>query len=136
MIWGGDDHIPLTRQQAATAAGIADVTLRQALGYPMVLKFYNEQIEVLRTGERPKSIHRIAELRDKAQSERVQLEASKYLDTGDRQSGGVQVNVGVNIAPGYQVDVSQHVQGSDQLLKLAGSTRNVLESHKVVDLDE
>lgn len=107
MIWGGDDGMPMKRQDAAKAAGLADVTLRQALSNPMVLKFYNAELEVLRTGERPRSIAKIAGLRDSAASERIQLDAAKYLDGGDGR-GGVTVNVGVNanIAPGYMVDVS------------------------------
>ena len=131
MIWGGDDGLPLTRQEAAKKVGIADVTLRNALANPLVLKHYNREIEVLRTGERPKSIHRIAELRDKAESERVSLEAAKYLDSGDKQ-GGITVNVGVGVAvqsaPGYLVDTSRYDPAQvARTLARAGSRTSIIE---------
>lgn len=117
-----------SRKEAAEAVGIKETSLYQALRNPQVLKHYNDCLDVLRTSERPKSVHKIASLRDKAESERVQLEAAKYLDGGDRRDGGVQVNVGISIQPGYVVDVSGgQSDETGQLLKLAGSTRNVLD---------
>lgn len=129
MIWGADDGLPMRRQDAAKAAGLADVTLRQALANPMVMKFYREQLDVLRTGERPRSIAKIAALRDTAGSERVQLEAAKYLDTGDQQRGVVvNVGVGVNVQPGYAVTIpSDMADAGRQMLKLAGSHANVMD---------
>lgn len=127
MIWGGDDRLPLRRQDAAKASGIADVTLRNSLAHPLTMKFYNEQMDVLRSGARPRGLHRIIDLVDNARTERVQFEAAKYLDGGDKAHGGVTVNVGVNIAPGYMVDATGFdAERRTQLLKLARSSRNIL----------
>lgn len=137
MIWGGQDGLPLRRSDAAKAAGIADVTLRTALAQPLVLKHYNSQLDVLRTGERPRSIAKIAELRDTAKSERTQLDAAKYLDGGDKGSG-ITVNVGIqNLQPGYAIAVPQdYADGARQMLKLSGSHANVLDLQADVPTDE
>jgi hypothetical protein len=105
-----------------------------------VLKHYNREIEVLRTGERPKSIHRIAELRDKAESERVSLEAAKYLDSGDRQAG-ITVNVGVGVsvqsAPGYLVDTSGYDPAAvARVLARSGSRTSILAEHQITNLGD
>jgi hypothetical protein len=135
MIWGdGDKGLPLKRADAAKAVGISDVTLRQALSNPLVVRYYRDQLEVLRTGERPRSIAKIAQLRDKAKSERTQFDAAKYLDGGDR-STGVTVNVGVNVAPGYLVTIPE-TEGARQMLKLAGSHANVLDQSQSVPNDD
>lgn len=127
MIFGALDTPPLPRPQAAKAVGLADVSLRTAFRNPLVIHHYNQQLDVLRTSERPRALHTIAELRDKAKSERVQLEAAKYLDGGHERQGGVTVNVGVNIEPGYQIAIApEHADGARQLLQQAGSTRNLL----------
>lgn len=138
MIWGDDSGLPLKRQDAAKAAGLADVTLRQALANPMVMKHYREQLDVLRTGERPRSIAKIAALRDNAGSERVQLEAAKYLDTGDQARGvTVNVGVGVQVQPGYQVSIpSDMADAGRQMLKLSGSHANVLDMQANVPTDD
>lgn len=133
MIWGGDDGIPMKRPEAAKAVGLSDITLRQALGNPLVFKFYNEQLEVLRSSKRPRALHTIADLSENAAGEAVKLRAAIYLDGGDKP-GGVNVNVQVNsIVPGYQVTIPQaYASDAPQLMKLAGSTRNVLEQSQSV----
>lgn len=116
----------LSREEAAKAVGLADTSLRLAFRNPVVLKHYNELIEVLRSGERPKSIHKIADLRDGSKSDRIQLEAAKYLDGGDKR-GDVNVSVNVaNIVPGYIVDVSGFPPDPDGL-KRSGSSADVLD---------
>lgn len=107
MIWGDDDGIPVVRKDAAKLAGLSDETLRKAFRNPVVVKHYRDELEVLRTSARPRALHKIEHLSQNAGSERIQLDAAKYLDGGDGR-GGVTVNVGVNanIAPGYMVDVS------------------------------
>jgi len=134
MIWGGEDGLPLKRRDAAAAVGIADVTLRVAFGNPTVMRFYNEQLEVLRTGARPRGLQRIVDLVDNARTERVQFEAAKYLDGGgEQQRGGVTVNVGVNLQPGYMVDATPFDPAKRiQLLKQARSTANMLIEHDPV----
>lgn len=138
MIWGADDGQPLKRQDAAKAAGIADVTLRTALANPLVMRHYREQLEVLRNGERPRSIAKVAALRDGAKSERVQFEAARYLDTGDQQRGvTVNVGVGLNVTPGYQIAMpSELADAGRQMLKLSGSHANVLDMQADVPTDD
>lgn len=117
----------LSRKEAATRVGLSDHSLYLALRNPVVLRYHNEALEVLRTGERGKSVVKIAHLRDNAASERVSLEAAKHLDArGPAGNGGVTVNVGVNVQPGYLVDVAAHSPAAGQILHQAGSTRNLL----------
>lgn len=126
MVWGGKDGIPLTRKEAAQAAGIADVTLRNALANPLVMKYYNEQLEVLRSGARPRAFHQIVELSEGAKAEGTRLKAAIYAH-GGHDRGDVNVNIQVaNIVPGYMVDVSSY--GADpKVLEASGSVASVLE---------
>lgn len=61
MVWHG-----LTRKQAAQQAAISEHTLYVAFRKPHVKAHYLNELEVLRTSERARSIHRIAEIRDAA----------------------------------------------------------------------
>jgi hypothetical protein len=101
MIWEA-----MKRAEAATAAGIADVTLRQALLKPMVMRYYNEQLEVRRTSERPRNLSRLAEIRDQDVNLAAAVRAVQVLEqTAEGNRGGVTVNVA--IAAGYVIDLSQ-----------------------------
>lgn len=116
----------LSRKQAAEKAGIKDDTLYKAFLNPEVRREYEAQIDVLRTSERARNIHKAAQLRDEAESEKVQLDSAKWLHGEDKQ-GGVTVNVGVNVQPGYVIGATEHVpQDLSAILQKAGSTRNVL----------
>lgn len=121
----------LTRQEAAAKAGMSDNGLYVALTKPHVLAFFNEQMEVLRTGARPRALRTIIDLADDAESERVQLDAAKYIDGMDRNGntvGGQQINVQVNNqvnveSPGYVIRLSRRAdqgeRGHDQIEHLA-----------------
>jgi hypothetical protein len=61
MVWNGDH-----RGAAATHAGMTDHGVREALRKPHVKAYYREQLEMLRLSERPRNIHRLAEIRDAA----------------------------------------------------------------------
>jgi hypothetical protein len=61
MVWNGSP-----RDQAALEAGMSNHGLRDALKKPHVKTYYTEQLEVLRTSERARNIHRLAEIRDAA----------------------------------------------------------------------
>lgn len=106
----------LTRPEAAEAAGMTDHGLYVALTKPHVLAFFNEQMEVLRTAARPRALRKIIDLADDAESERVQLDAAKYIDGMDRNGntvGGQQINVQVNNqvnveTAGYVIDLSAY----------------------------
>lgn len=94
------------RDEAARQAGLTEGAIYQALRKPAVLAFYNEQLEVLRHSERARNLHKGIELRDGAASEKVQLEAAKWLH-GESGGHGTQVNVGVQVVPGYVIDLRE-----------------------------
>jgi hypothetical protein len=124
MIWEGKQ-----RKAAAEASGLADESLRQALLKPLVLRFYNEQLDVLRSSARPRALQRIIELSDKSGSEKVGLDAAKYLDSEGKSDQRTQVNVQVNVSPGYMIDVTDSPsQRMRQIADQAGSTCTVLDT--------
>lgn len=124
------------RKEAAADAGMVDESLRQMLLKPHVLLYLNQCMEVLRTSERPRSLLKVVQLRDKAGSERVQLDAAKYIDGMDRgahQVGATVVNNTlinntVNVTPGYVLDLrpDQHAS-SPQIEHLGPHGDNDLE---------
>src|SRR6185437_11537377 len=59
MVWFGDK-----RAVAAETAGLSDHGLRSALRKPHVLGYLRSELTLLREGERPRNVHRLAELRD------------------------------------------------------------------------
>ncbi len=103
----------LKRPEAAEHAGLTDHAVRTALTKPHVLAYLNECQEMLRTSARPRALNRVIKLIDEAESDKVKLEASKYIDGMDRPShtvGATQVNVQVNnnvsVTPGYVIDLT------------------------------
>jgi hypothetical protein len=56
----------MRRPQAAQASGMTDHGVREALRKPHVKAYLLEQMQVLRDSERPRNIHRLAEIRDAA----------------------------------------------------------------------
>lgn len=61
MVWDG-----LPRNKAAAKAGISDHGLYKALRSPPVKSYYLGELEVLRTSERARNLHRLTEIRDAA----------------------------------------------------------------------
>jgi len=128
----------MTRAEAAQAAGMTDHGLYVALTKPHVLAFFNEQMEVLRTGARPRALRKIIDLADDADSERVQLDAAKYIDGMDRngntvgaQQINVQVNNQVNVdTAGYVIRLARRAdrmpEGAQQIEHLAQHVHNPL----------
>ncbi len=55
-----------SRAAACDTAGISERALYLALEKVEVASYWNAALQVLRTGERPRNIHRLAEIRDKA----------------------------------------------------------------------
>jgi hypothetical protein len=103
----------LKRPEAAEIAGLTDHAVRTALTKPHVLAYLNECQEMLRTSARPRALNRVIKLIDEADSDKVKLEASKYIDGMDRgahQVGALQVNVQNNVSvtatPGYVIDLT------------------------------
>lgn len=70
----------LRRAEAAQKAGIAEHTLYQALRKPSVLSYWNECLQVLRTGERARNVHRLVEIRDQDDNKTAAVQAVKVLE--------------------------------------------------------
>jgi len=127
-----------TRPEAAEIAGMQDKSLRSALTKSHVLAYLNEQMEVLRTGARPKALNRIINLVDKSGSDRVRLDAARYIDGMDRtvHQQGSQVNVQVNNRielPGYVIDLSAYpANGAQQIDHLEQHGAKSLEDNEDV----
>lgn len=101
----------LSRKDAARKSGLADNSLYVALRNPEVLRYFNAQMDVLRTGARPQAFHQIATLSESAKSEKVKLDAAKYLESEGKAGSGPVINLGINIAPGYLIDLHAYDQG-------------------------
>ena len=91
-----------------------------------VMAHYQQQLRILRESEKPKSIHRMAELRDQKKSLKVSFEAAREL--GKEPSGALVDNRSmfvsqVNITPGYVIDISKHSASVQEILRQAGSTK-------------
>ena len=95
---------------------------------PVVAQYLKEQIEVFRSGARAGNLATVLEIRDDdEQPGKTRIEAAKYID-GETARPGVQVNIGLNVTPGYTV-LAASAQGQDvqQMLQHAGSSRTVLD---------
>src|SRR5437763_1591725 len=69
------------RTDSATAAGMTDHGLREAMKKPHVKAYYNAGLEVLRTSERARNISVLASIRDKADSNQMaRVAAVKALE--------------------------------------------------------
>lgn len=124
LVWDG-----LKRPEAARAAGLSDNGAYKALRQPHVKAALLHEYEVLRTSARPRAFTKLTELVDGAKSERVQLEAAKYVDSAgtSERDRGVTVNVGVNIQPGYLIDTTAYADDAKRILKEARSTHSLLD---------
>jgi hypothetical protein len=75
MVWYG-----LTRQAAAEHAGLKEPSLYAAFLKPHVKTYYLGQLEVLRTSERARNIHTLAEVRDQQTNQMARVQAVKVLE--------------------------------------------------------
>jgi len=94
MVWQG-----LKRAEAAQQADLKEHSLYVALRLPHVKAYYAEQLEVLRTSERARNIHRAIAIRDAANNMPA-MHAIKWLEGEQDQSvssgrGGVAQSPGV-----------------------------------------
>jgi len=78
MVWSG-----LKRDEAAAKAGIKDNSLYVALRRPDVKQFYLSELDVLRTSERARNIHTLAEVRDQTGNAMARVQAVKALEQMD-----------------------------------------------------
>lgn len=74
MVWQG-----LKRTDAAEAAGMKDNSLYVALRRPDVKALYLQELDVLRTSERARSVFRMTQLRDQDDNKMVAFNAAKEL---------------------------------------------------------
>jgi len=139
MVFGPDEgpHAgkPLRRAEAAAFAGIGDPYLRDCLSNPEIMKFWNEQLEVLRSGARPRALVRMIELSDQDAHRPTAFNASKFLLTDGREDGGggPQVVVQINQQPGYVIAVDpQYAQGQQQPPQLMPNAAKPLIEHASV----
>lgn len=75
MVWEGK-----TRKEAATAAGMSDHGLREALRKPHVRVFYSMELEVLRTSARAKNFHRLDEIAASSGNDMARVGAIKAME--------------------------------------------------------
>lgn len=99
LVWqGGKTDL----QDAANHAGMTTHSVRCALEKPHVKAYYNAQIEVLRSGQRARNIHRAIEIREAAPNMPA-IHAIRYLDGEDAENAR-QLNA-MQRAPGLTVVV-------------------------------
>jgi hypothetical protein len=97
MVW---DALP--RKQAAEKAGISEHGLYKALRKPPVRAFYLSELEVLRTSERARNIHTLAEVRDQTTNQMARVQAVKALE----QLEDVQQSAGArHQSPGFVINI-------------------------------
>jgi hypothetical protein len=122
MVWLG-----MKRAQAAEHAGLKEQSLYVALCRPHVRTYYLAQLEVLRTSERARNIHTLAEVRDQTSNQMARVQAVKALEQLEDQPAS---RGGAQQAPGFVIVVQQaltpqqrniqpkplieHTSGSDQ----------------------
>lgn len=75
MVWEG-----LKRADAAAKAGLKDHALYVALTKPHVKQYYMTQLDVLRTSERARNIHRAVEIREQTTNQMASIQAIKLLE--------------------------------------------------------
>lgn len=92
----------LNRKAAAQLAGLTDHSLYVAFTKSHIKAYYNQQLEVLRTSERARNIHRAIEIRDAAPNMPA-IHAIRYLDGEDAENAR-QLNA-MHRAPGLTVVV-------------------------------
>lgn len=98
MVWEG-----LKRADAAEKAGIKDNSLYIALRRPDVKAFYMRELDVLRTSERARNIHTLAEVRDQTSNQMARVQAVKALEQIDEQAA--EGSGRSNALPGLQIVV-------------------------------
>jgi hypothetical protein len=102
MVWRG-----ARRAEAAKVAKMTDHSLRAALRKPHVKAWYLAELGVLRESERPKTFHRLCDLRDQDENKNAAVAAAKALEQISDEplrsnatvaSPGVTIRI-VNVAP-------------------------------------
>ena len=130
----------MTLADAANVMSIKVSTAREYQHRPNARAYFLQLCTALREGELPANIRAAIAVRDdeklrgSAAGSRAIIEAAKYIESGGKESGGLNINVGVGlgingaaIGPGYVVAISQEdVAGAQHVLRQARSTRSLL----------
>lgn len=105
-----------------------DESLRIAFTKPHVKAYYLAQLEVLRTSERARNIHALAEVRDQPENKMARVAAVKALEGIDDAAPAAG---GVNPSPGLVIviqngpqQIEQQLPNGDNALIVQGSVRN------------
>jgi hypothetical protein len=75
MVWDGKPY-----NEAATESGLTVRAMRLALARPHVMAFYKAELHVLRSSEHPRSIHRLAQIREAANNMPAVVAAKHLLE--------------------------------------------------------
>ncbi len=75
MVWKGS-----RRDDAAKVNNMSIHGLREALRKPHVKAFYHAELGVLRESERPRTFHRLCELRDQDENKNAAVAAAKVIE--------------------------------------------------------
>jgi hypothetical protein len=95
MVWNG-----LPFDQAAQVAGMHVAAMRKALNRPHVMALLKSEMQVLRSSEHPRSIHRLAQIRDAANNMPAVVAAKHLLETEQTNS-----NSSSNTSPGVTIRI-------------------------------
>jgi hypothetical protein len=98
MVWEGSKT---DYASAAKHAGMTAFSVRSALEKPHVKAYYMAQVDVLRTSERARNIHRLVEIRDSADNMPA-VNAIKEINRVDETQSGVSVQ---QRAPGVVIQI-------------------------------
>lgn len=108
MVWQG-----LKRGEAAQHAGMTEHSVYSALTRPHVKAYYMQQLDVLRTSERARNIHRLCEIREAANNMPAVQAIDRLMRSDDDATGG---SSSAQRAPGVVI----------QILNSPGSDRQTL----------
>lgn len=100
-------HEALPRREAAERAGLTDNALYRALNKPHVMRFKRSVFAAMVNAEAERSVVTMVELRDKAGSEHVRLEAAKHLGAlGGVKPPETPKHQRPDAIPGYIIDLT------------------------------
>jgi hypothetical protein len=115
MVWEG-----LKRNDAATAAGLAESSLRFALRKPHVLAYFRAETAALRENLRARNLHRLDKIADDSKNDMAKVASIKVLEQiadtadqhqrpGDTNSPGVVIQIINNPAPALPATPGQFI---------------------------
>jgi hypothetical protein len=97
MIWRGS-----RRPEAAAIAKMSDHGLREAMRRPHVKQWYLAELALLRENERPRTFHRLCDLRDQDENKAAAVSAAKALEQLSEENAG-RPRVGGVTEPGISI---------------------------------